>query len=544
MVPRLDQSFPTRIYPYRKTADGPAGIVAQEKPELLSEGVFQFRLGRDPRLISMSAAQISELGDPFARLLLSRNVFPLSLRKLLSDLDERNSDPSGLPDQRSFLVADGGKIPWTPETAALRREFRFVVTRAARGASQPDLLIAASTNLDSETIFLQLIAWDSVHEAYQFYQRLGHGWAWAGSSWDALANDTRGKGPFDSHVNGALVMKELKFPWVNWHSMAASITRDALAPGDPLPTESLYQQRGGADKLEMDVVRPGVKRWNEARFRSLFQNGVLKRANEFLRQILFTTTVNLTSAPEERTQVRPGVPIHLPLSFFINNDALLDTLHILEAVQRPQVDGGIYAQCLQRYDVSISDGESKLPGDTHFVFVVPEPAFEDLVVFQKLLTLKLMSAKLAASLIMVDFQNPVFSERRAVLARHMPNEIRLTDSGSDLADQILRSISASSVSPNSPEAEFLENWNVSETEWTNVFAARIEDYIGKVEKALQNLAGFDQFFRLAESRRREFRKRPLAEFRLTTPLTNIPENVPLLEMTTLGTVQNKSNPEP
>src|SRR5579863_259237 len=45
-------------------------------------------------------------------------------------------------------------------------------------------------------------------------------WIWAVSSWDALAPDTRSNGPFDSHVNCALNMKELNQPWVNWHSLA------------------------------------------------------------------------------------------------------------------------------------------------------------------------------------------------------------------------------------------------------------------------------------------------------------------------------------
>src|SRR6202030_778421 len=159
MAERLQQSFPTRIYPYRRSSGAEPGVMSAKEVEPLSEGIFRFRLGRDPNPIQISASQVSaELGDPFAQLLLGNNVLPLSLRSLLSALDGHNSDQRGLPVQRSFLVAEGGKIPWTRETADLHREFRFVVTRAARDALQPDLLIAASTNLDSETIFLQLIA--------------------------------------------------------------------------------------------------------------------------------------------------------------------------------------------------------------------------------------------------------------------------------------------------------------------------------------------------------------------------------------------------
>ena len=45
----------------------------------------------------------------------------------------------------------------------------------------------------------------------------------------------------------------------------------------------------------------------------------------------------------------------------------------------------------------------------------------------------------------------------------------------------------------------------------------------------------DSWFRLAEYRRRRFRRRRLAEFNLTTPRTNIPEDAPPLQMTQQGT---------
>ncbi len=541
MNPRLLQSFPTRIFPYRKA---PADLAAETAGPLptLPAGVFRFRLGRDARPLPMTAGEIAaELGDPFAQLLLGRGLLPLSLRSLLAALDARNGDPEGIPEQRSFLVADGGKIPWTPETANLRREFRFVLTRGKSGGAQPDLMVSASTNIDSESIFLQLIAWDPVHEVFNFYQRLGLGWGWAGNSWDALAGDTRGKGPFDSHVNGAMVMKELKAPWLNWNSQASSITDEALAPDDPLRLEPLYVQKQGAQQLETEVVRPGIRRWNDARFKQLFVAGTLSRAREFLRQALFTTTVNLCSAPEESSLARAGTPIHLPLGFFLNAEALLNLLQIPVNIQRPQVDGGIYAQCLQRYHVALSDGTFVLSGDTHFLFVVPEPAFEDQVVLQKLVLLQIVPHRLAAALLMVDLPNPLFSPRREALLPYLPDSARVGPAGSDVAAQIVAAMSGHAL-PGSPESEFLANWALPDAEWMGTYARRIEAYMGQVANSLQSLDGFDPMFRLAESRRREFRRRPLAEFRLTTPLTDIPEDAPLLEMTVNAAVQNKIFP--
>jgi hypothetical protein len=67
-------------------------------------------------------------------------------------------------------------------------------------------------------------------------------WVWAGDSNLALAEPSRGQGCFDSHVNGSVVMKELKSPWNNWQSMKATIQ---LADQDPLRQDPLYGQLKG-----------------------------------------------------------------------------------------------------------------------------------------------------------------------------------------------------------------------------------------------------------------------------------------------------------
>ncbi len=542
---RARQTFPTRLYHHRLGGqDGPSGLESAEGPDMaLPPGVFRFRLGRDHGPARMTAAEMAtELQDPFGRLVLAAEVFPLSLRSLLAAFDTLNGTPEGLPEQAVFLAADGGKIPWTPETNDVRREFRFVITRGRPAVRPPEIMIAASTVVDSEEIFLQLIAWDAVNQVYHFYQRLGQGWGWAGHSWDALAADTRGKGPFDSHINGSMVMKELKAPWIHWHSQASSITMDALAPDDPLRAEPLFLQRIGAQQLEQDVVRPGIRRWNDARFQASFKNGTLKAAPDFFRQVLETTTVNLACAPEDRSQVLPGRLIHLPLTFFFNSDALLDLLRIPAAVQRPELDAGIYAECLRRHEVSLVDGAFEFPGDTHFVFLVPESAFEDHVVLQKLLRLQILPVKLAAALLMVDFANPVFSPRRAALLRHVPAEITVapgTPASSDVAQRMVDSIRAANAAPGSPEAEFLSLWDLAEEEWRPAMARLLQDYMLRVHEALRTFETFDPLFLLAESRRREFRRRPLAEFSLTSPVSNIPLGAPLLEMTPEGKVRPK-----
>lgn len=539
---RTDHRFPTRSYPYR---EGPPketttwALAAESWLE--SGGVHRLVMGIDaPPPRPMNPSQIGELlRDSFAELLLKRGNFPLSLRALLGAFDAMNDDPSGLPEQVSYVVADGGQIPWSPETAPLNRQFRFVLTRA-RGA-EVNVLISASTVLDSQDQFLQVLAWDPVNRVYNYYERRLGTWIWAGHSHHALEPDTRGRGPFDSHVNGSLVMKELKFPWTHWHSMSASID-SALATDDPLRSEPLFRNKAGAQGLER-VVKAGVIRWNKARLdKTIAADGTVRDVPYLMRQILETTTVNLASSEEESNLAREGAPLRLPLTFFLHSDALLNEIGLEPDIERINVDGRMYTRSLQRYDFTLMDGDFRKKGDTFFAFLVPEPAFEDLDVLSQLLERKILTPHFAASLLMVDFTNPIFSPRRRRLMKYVPGSACLTATSSDLSSTMVAAMEAveHKLRPESPEREFLANWRLPTEDWKAAFERRIEGYFEAVAAKAKTEEGFDGFVRLADSRRREFRKRPLAEFPLTLPTTNIPKHAPFLAMSEDGTVQSTS----
>jgi hypothetical protein len=505
--------FPTRQYRYTAA---PVALDGLSAPTLL-----RFVMGRDPHPVPIQPADLPP--DPFARLILGAGSGPLpqTCRDLLARLDSFNGDPaSGLPMQRSFVVADGGQIPWSPETADLERVFRIAITRSRpQPGSQPDILISTGTLFDSEEMFLQVIGWDPQNGAFQFYERRDGAWVWAGSSWDSLTPEARGKGPFDSHVNGALNMKELKAPWVHWHSQAAQITNAALAPDDPLRNEPIWINRSPAESYENDIVRPGILRWHAARFQGCTSadGKSLDRLDEFFRQVLGTSTVNLASASLSNARLATATAdIPLPMSFFVNRDALFDLIGLEPDIDVPRVPPKVYRDTLVRYGVAITDGRHRFPGDTHFVFVVPEPAFEDNMILKGLLDRKILSPRLAASLLMVDFCNPLFSRRRSALLPYVPNSASLVNSG-DFEQQF---VAAVQVSANSQDAL-----------WKRTFEERIENFFSKLTPQMASEATFARVFELAESRRREFRRRPLAEFRLTTPVTNIQCIDPLLECT-------------
>jgi hypothetical protein len=534
MLSRATERFPTRNYPYGRASEG----VEEESAHALlpPQVLHRFVLGLDVHPRAMTEIEKEELGDPFAKLLLFRGVFPLSLREVLRELDRVDAG-EGLPQQQVFLAADGGQIPWSEETDDLARAFRLVVARG-RG-DDFRVLISSSTVADGEEDrhFLQLIGWDEEHGVFNYYERRGGTWIWAGSSLHALAPATRGRGPFDSHVNGSLVMKELRQPWVHWHSPAAGIAPEALAPEDSFREDSLFLGRVTADRLETTIVRPGIQRWNRARLRrALREDGTLMDVPSFFRQMLETTTVNLVTADQVSRLIRDEDQITLPITFFLNTDALLDVAGLEPDIERIRVPGHLYRASLDRFQFHLTDGRHRFPGDTHFAFLVPEPAFEDTDILALLVRERILSPRFAACLQMIDFPNPVFSPRRAALLPHVP--AAASRQGFDLEERFVSSVeqAVEGTPEGSPERELLTLWALGEGGWKAQFEALLTEYFAALAAQAATEEGFDGFVRLAESRRRAFRRHKLAEFKLTIPRTNIPDDAPALQMRADGRV--------
>ena len=540
---REQQLFPTRNYPYRVRAPGealPADVVMAQ-PNTLHRRV----LGLDDAARPMTAQEIGGLNDPFGRLLRSGAAFPLTLRDLLSALDAL-SGADALPAQLVFFAGDGGHIRWSPETDALHRALRFVV---ARGQGEFTLLISSSTLIDSaaDAAFLQIIGWDAQEEVFHYYERLFGTYFWAGMSRHALQDATRGRGPFDSHVNGSLVMKELRSPWIHWHAPQAGINEDALAPQDALRDDPLFRSRDTAERLESQVVRPGIRRWNQARVaKAIDADGVWRNVPHFLRQIVTDTTVNLASSESASHILGEHTRVRAPLSFFVNRDILFDAIEL--ELPDPEVTsvviaGGLYRACLKRYDVHRTDGGIRIEGDVHFAFLTPEAAFEDTDLAAQMLTAGLLTRRLLLALTMTDFTNPVFSPRRARLLRYVPPQITaqehagraLEASFGEALDHAARDDEDGAGAAHSAEREFLELWNASDLEALAI--ERIAAYFHALQSGATDLAIVDGWFRLAEHRRRRFRERKLSEFALTTPRTNIPANAPALRMSPSGVAE-------
>jgi len=484
--------------------------------------VHRFLVGSDPGPVALSNAEVAaQLGDPLATLLFLKGVFPRTGAELVDALRTAAGDTDPLAQFSTFVLAEGGDIVFSDETASLDRGVRFVVAIGQPG--KPDVIISVFAPDDA---FVEAMGWDRTTGGFNFYRTVRGAWVFAGNSRHALMGPTEGKGPFESHVSGGPLMKELRFPWINWNSPRGGIMSTIFAPQDPLPRHPWFSDKQNADIFEK-VTRASIARWNKARFAARAEP-----ARRVLRQVLESRTVNLICSPtESRLAQSAGSPVPLPQTFFIDSEALTEVLG-LPAPPAISVTSEIYRSTLERFEFRRhgNDGFTR-PGDTRFAFVVPERAFEDTSAMGEATQSGLISTRLAACLLMVDFPNPVFSARRASLLAHAP-DVPDAQFGQATADAIL---AAAETSPeDSAEREFAERWATGE-DWKDAFGALLQSYYATLRPHVETQDGFDDYTRLAQSRRARVRAMPIFENRLLLPETNLPEQK--LEMRPDGTVR-------
>lgn len=535
--------FSTRRYPYRRT--GPESDTIEAGPTIaLEEGARRLVLGMDPEPVGrlLSSEEQRALRDPFALAVLSQASPPLSLNGVLAAIDQAASEDP-LPQQQVFVVAEGGQIGWSEHTEALDRGLRVVVVRSRGGDAR--LLVSTTYPFDaaSDAVFLQVAGWDQADGVFNFYERRHGRWFWAGNSWHALSEPTRGRGPFDSHVNGTLVMKELRLPWLHWHSMNQSISLEVFGPGNPIAHAPLLRSIAGAESLERGVIVPAVERWTRRRFDAMLSDGrELKHVQAALRQVLTTTTVNIYSSPELLSTKGDDDRFAIPMDFLLDREGLFGELDVVPDSGVVHISAGRYREALRRYSVAIRDPRQGFmqDGDLPFPFAVPGRAFEDTVVLRELIQRQLISKRFAAALLMVDFSNPVGSPMRAALMRFVPGAVDLTQYGDYPIEMAMLSAmheAAPRQEPGSTVRLLLTDLKLDD--WRSIFSRRLTDYLRRVHARLDTATGVDDYFRLLDARRRAFRNRPIAEFDLTLPSSNIPASEPDLMMLPDGSVVSR-----
>ncbi|MGI8805033.1 MAG: hypothetical protein ACR2IN_04995 [Thermoleophilaceae bacterium] len=462
----------------------------------------------------------AELGDPFASLLLAAGRFPKTADELLATIDEVTPDDDPLRKQMSFLLGEGSQLPGGPDAPGTNRGMRFLVTRGS--APDIDLLISASF---PDSGLVEVMAWDRRAGGFNYYRNaVGErgAWAFAGNARDALDPPTKGKGPFESHPTGSLLMKELKFPWLHWHSPAVNIFPEAFDTGDRRVAHRWFQEKLGADVAELSVAIPSIDRWTAVRFdAAILAGGAVADPRRIVEQVVTTPTVNLTTSNTASGAVTTGDAVDLPATFFLDVDALCGPQLDLEPPPPFAVSGEHYLAALAQFRSALVDRGSGFRhpadedqfADTHFAFAVPERAFEDQATLREAIARGLLTPRLAAALLMVDFPNPVFSARRTALFAHAPADAPDASAYSArYADAVLAA--ADAAGDGSPEREFADLWGAGES-FVAAFNQRLMPYYEALTARLATREGYFGIVRLAESRRQGVRTLPIgSEFDL------------------------------
>lgn len=508
-------------------------------PDFDQTMLHRFIVGADASPRPMTSAEVAKLADPFAKRLLSKGKFPQGAEDLIEKLKAAVPAKDPLQDGRSFVLGEGSQIAPSAKSAGVERNLRFVVT-LGRGPDGPDVFISIFNPTHPGGV--EVMAWDAEEGGFNYYRsaRTSARWMFGGNSRHALRDSSRGKGVFESHRSGALLMKELKTPWVHWDSPAANIFETALE-SDERQEHRFFKEKdpNGALAFETDAARPAISRWARARFERIRKGaGEVTRPRQIMEQILDTPTVNLHSTHIESDALSPSSVLDLPTGFFLDHEALCDTLG-LEPPPQFNLSGKIYAKALGRFDVRLDDGQGfSQKGDTHFCFVVPERAFEDLVVLREAIEIGLLSRRLAAALLMVDPWNPVFSDRRRSLLQHAPATATVKNRRSRFSREMSGAILAAAEvgPPGTPEAEFAKRWQAGAS-FKGPFSKLLNAYYKGIESQLKKQSGFDAYFKLAEERRHIFKETmPIAEFALLLPETNVePSGLRMRKDGTVGT---------
>ncbi|MBJ7296006.1 MAG: hypothetical protein JHC73_06705 [Dolichospermum sp.] len=516
--------------------------------------------------------QQANLNDLWGKEILRKGKFPLEVKDSQEAIAQANTNLT----KKIYLVAEGGQIPLSVAPRDKNRDPRLTLTWKNDGI----LSTLLSGNPGTKTGFLQVIAWDSQKKKFNYYElNDDHNWSWAGDSSHARQPQFIGKGCFDCHHNGSVIMKELKRPWNNWQSQLATIDLSVLP--EMVAKDPNLSQLIGAEVLEQDIGG-GVSQYYNAWLDSHISEDLktVTEVPELLRHLTSTTSVNFESNLANVKAL--GLVVTPPKNFFLFDDALskvfgdagykfpsnigFDTNQFRQSIESK---GFTLRQC-DRIDntndcqVGTVDYEQK--GTTFHPFFVPVPSNEDTFVINNLWNgrfqvirnnqrknITFISDKFATAVLMVDFQNPVFSLVRSSLQTYAQklDTATINDQGVSnipalFVDEIEAAVqnqppcSEQNLDSCTAEQQFLHTWNLPDSTWKIEVNQRVQSYLDAVAQQIINGSGLSDYLDLSISRRRQFATiKPignLLEFSLLLPQTNLPANAPLLRMQTDGKV--------
>ncbi|KAK4158963.1 hypothetical protein QBC43DRAFT_348297 [Cladorrhinum sp. PSN259] len=449
------------------------------------------------------------------------------------------------------------------------------------------LCIVGSRLLYSENrneSFLQVASWNG--SEFRFYQNdLVNGtgpesvWNYFGKSMDAFgANEYLG--PFNGHVNGCCIMKELHRPWLHWYSLSGSF-QSCFAPDDVTTFEKapyittpglglLSSVKSSPGELET-AVRSGISNWFGKRLKNDFIDTTQTPSKplqsptnipRWTAHMFLTTTINIGAAVSAG---QPGV-YALPYDHFYDNELLqnfdlipsdikmnatfnqsdciaaannlgLSLIQELNPDKQPPTkpDFTLPWQSLggdRRDEPDHPDVGYKiaLAGEGVSPFNFLQASHEDaqgVAKSQHIFKVNdnkaqpsfigLFSTHTFYAIMMLDFWNPIYSWKRGILMQYVPQTTNFNGKSYDLEQNFIANVKKSSKA-GEPDAPESQFLQLLDKTLED-FQQMIRDYLAAVANRINNdpVPALQDYLSLAESRRRIYRPLPLDEFGYTLP---------------------------
>ncbi len=540
-----------RAYPHRggataRTAVTTAAVTQCADAKALT--LYRFIDGIDNCMQLMSSSDIAALGDLFAVNILAKGMgdaakWPNTVETVVS---LTAAIPNFAANQKSYMLGEGTQITTAVAPRDASRNLRYVVSWGA--TASPTVFLSAAptgTHPGSPPSFLQVIGYDQQKNVFNYYEFVSNPgqptrtWAFAGNSSNARNPQTAGRGCMQCHINGALNMKELVPPWNNWGSSSASISAaniPAAVVSDPLyallSTAALLQ--GNFQSLQT--------RYSQGLVTQSISSGKVSGVSALLRRLITTSTVNFSAST-----AATSTTIQVPTEFFLQL-LTLGTSQINLSFTAPSsftmptaahnafISANAFA--LQQLDGSGSI-VYRQPGTTFSPLFVPVSAYEDQAMVQQLINQKVIDANFAASVLLVDFPNPVFSAKRDSLMTYA-NQIQtatVLDTGANpngVPAQFVALVQAAANTQPAcdttrlllctPEQQFL--FYAGQSDWQTRARNQVNPYLAAIVQRLGTTAGVNDYMTLWASRQAQFAASPsvgsLNEFALLLPCNSLP----------------------
>ncbi|MDY6936171.1 MAG: hypothetical protein SWY16_00775 [Cyanobacteriota bacterium] len=460
----------------------------------------------------LSPDKLNELGDPFFNLVLQPHPDVTNLAEIETLLQP---DASG----RETYVVDERIV----DKSAGQTRRSVLAFRGTNGEEflEPNVMMAVGFNSNefSDTPdALEVWGWDDERGRYNYYKLDAAGtntlsWKFRGSSVGASALTPRARQGtcMACHVNGAPIMKELFFPWNNWHSFQSEATYLRAEQRDRWPVaQSLrLQTLTSAEELEKLLIS-AIGQFNSRKIDTFIETdrSVVRvpDAKELLKPLFATTEVNFISS-DRTSNLHPfssttsQSEIAIPDSFFLNAELIAGGgaakyrgLGITESRQFSQVA----TLQPQEYDRLVRESAVKLagirPGDAHFAWFVPEASHIDNDAVDRLMAKGIVPREFVAAAIAIDLENPILSPDRQRLLAFVPDEFQVKPTNT-LIPETIAALERANPSSNSPEGRFLSRLKSDDP--IALLQDEVNDYLARETQLL----GSDEATRFVELKR-------------------------------------------